>query len=647
MMDIKVFLQQTDTHLGITAPQISWIAAALLILWPTYSLYTLIRLKNQNQKLLSKAIEIINDLTEKFSTKGSQGRDALIIGYLDKMFTENPLLNFPWHSFKAKLIRRSVADGESEESYDKEQVWSSCSAASVYSENLSFGNTFNKQGFVAIPGILTGIGLLVTFIAILIGLLDVNILDNKVQGLEGLIGGLSGKFISSIAALFSASVFMLIEKSVFYKMNTKRLSFIDALDTLIPIRTDAHFLNELCQTMKSQDVAFRTFNTDLSIKLTNSVSESMGPILERVASSIDELNNLSRASQAAILEALKESNNTGQGVITANIEKLLTQLQVSLASSIKDMSKEFNKSLTGSAQGQFDDVVKSIGQTVAILSGMNTQFIDTQGELKELIELSKVSTKDQLTEGAAELKIMVNNLDGFMSAIETRFASLSDIMQKSIEDSAAKSSLATNGIMTKVGELNQQSVERFMEVLSKHEGQLDRVDQLKETLQSAVAGFGTYVTGYNEINAGMRYVAEDVKIAMNSLTLSVQKMKESQDSIKEVAVLAASQVKELNTSQINQIETWKNIETSMGRYRDVFQEVETSASHVLSDINLHMQQFASATQDHFNKTVTVANDHVFNAVGQLAVSISGLSEKLEDLEEVVEKISTINSKQSK
>lgn len=303
--------------------------------------------------------------------------------------------------------------------------------------------------------------------------------------------------------------------------------------------------------------------------------------------------------------------------------------------------------MTGSAQGQFDDVVKSIGQTAAILSGMNTQFIDTQGELKELIELSKVSTKDQLTEGAAELKIMVNNLDGFMSAIETRFASLSDVMQKSIEDSAAKSSLATNGIMTKVGELNQQSVERFMEVLSKHEGQLDRVDKLKETLQSAVAGFETYVTGYNEINAGMRYVAEDVKIAMNSLTLSVQKMKESQDSIKEVAVLAASQVKELNTSQINQIETWQNIETSMGRYRDVFQEVETSASHVLSDINLHMQQFASATQDHFNKTVTVANDHVFNAVGQLAVSISGLSEKLEDLEEVVEKISTIKSKLSK
>ena len=563
------------------------------------------------------------------------------------MFSDNPFITFPWRSFKAKLIRRGVPGAESEGSYDKEQIWSSCSAASVYSEHLSFGNGFNKQRFVAIPGILTGIGLLVTFMAILIGLLDVKILDNKVHGLEGLIGGLSGKFISSIAALLSASVFMLIEKVVFYKMNTKRLSFIDALDTLIPIRTDAHFLNELCQTMQSQDEAFRTFNTDLSIKLTNSVSESMGPILERVASSIDELNNLSRASQAAILEALKESNNTGQGVITANIEKLLTQLQVSLASSIKDMSKEFNKSLTGSAQGQFDDVVKSIGQTAAILSGMNTQFIDTQGELKELIELSKVSTKDQLTEGAAELKIMVNNLDGFMSAIETRFASLSDVMQKSIEDSAAKSSLATNGIMTKVGELNQQSVERFMEVLSKHEGQLDRVDKLKETLQSAVAGFETYVTGYNEINAGMRYVAEDVKIAMNSLTLSVQKMKESQDSIKEVAVLAASQVKELNTSQINQIETWQNIETSMGRYRDVFQEVETSASHVLSDINLHMQQFASATQDHFNKTVTVANDHVFNAVGQLAVSISGLSEKLEDLEEVVEKISTIKSKLSK
>ena len=618
----------------------------MVIIWPSIEIVRLYGLKKQNKSALLGAIGEINDLIEKFSIRGSGGRDAQVIGYLDKIFNDNHTLSFPWRSFKAKLIRREIKD-ENEDRHDQDQVWSSCSAVSVYSEQLSFGRGFNKQRFVALPGILTGIGLLFTFLAILIGLLDVKILDNKVHGLEGLIGGLSGKFISSIAALFSATIFLLIEKIVFYEMNTVRLSFIDALDNLLPVRTEAYFLNELCQTMSSQNAAFRTFNSDLSVGLRNNISESMSPILDKVVVAIDQLKELTRGSQAELLTVLNNAKESEHGVMTGKIEELLTDLKDSLSFTIKEMSKEFNKSLTGSAQDQFNDIVKSIGDTAAILSGMNTQFTGTQEALTELINLSKVSTKDQLAEGSTELKKMVNNLDGFMLTIEARFAVLSDAMKQSIEGSAEKSTQAADGIMAKVGDLNQQSVEKFMEVLSKHEGQLDRVDQLKVSLKSAVEEFATYVTGYNEINSGMRYVAEDVKIAMNSLSASVQKMKESQDSIKEVAVLAASQVEELNTSQELQVETWKNIETSMESYRDVFREVETSASHVLSDINLHLQQFSSATQDHFNKTVTVANDHVTNAVGQLGAAIEELSEKLEELGDVAEEISSIKKKLTK
>ncbi|MEI6847319.1 MAG: hypothetical protein WCK32_04660 [Chlorobiaceae bacterium] len=638
-MDIKDFLQFSFVIAGIKAPWISWVAAVLLILWPGYELYHLYRLKERNRNALVKAIETINELAEKFSIKGSDGRDALVIGRLDKMFEESPALTFPWRLFKAKLIRRVLDCGD-----DRTQVWASCSAGSLYGEHLSFGPGFNKSRFVALPGILTGIGLLVTFMAILIGLLDVKILDNKVHGLEGLIGGLSGKFISSIAALFAASIFMLIEKSVFYQMNSYRLSFIDSMDTLFPVRTDAHFLDELCQTMKSQDAAFRSFNSDLSIGLRSNITESMTPILGKVVAAIDELKELTRGSQAELLGVLKNAKESEHGVITGKIEELLKDLKDSLASSIKEMSKEFNKSLTGSAQDQFNNVVTQIGHTAEILGGMNSQFTGTQDALKELIELSKVSTQSQLSEGSEELKKMVHNLDASMSTIETRFAGLSDAMQKSIEGSAATSSLAADGIMTKVGELNKQSVEKFMEVLSRHEGQLDRVDQLKETLHKAVEEFGTYVTGYNEINAGMRYVAGDVKLAMESLTSSVEKMRETEASVKKVAELAAEEVAELNASQALQVKTWENIETSMVNYQEIFEKVEASAANVLSDISQNLQKFSSATQDHFNKTVTVANDHVANAVGQLGAAIEGLTEKLEDLEDLVEEISTIKNK---
>ncbi|MBI4639592.1 MAG: hypothetical protein HY731_02795 [Candidatus Tectomicrobia bacterium] len=81
----------------------------------------------------------------------------------------------------------------------------------------------NRNFFIAIPGIVTGIGLLVTFLAILVALLDVRIVDNRVQGIENLIQGLSGKFVSSIAALLAATFFLVCEKWLFHALANSRI----------------------------------------------------------------------------------------------------------------------------------------------------------------------------------------------------------------------------------------------------------------------------------------------------------------------------------------------------------------------------------------------------------------------------------------
>jgi hypothetical protein len=70
----------------------------------------------------------------------------------------------------------------------------------------------------SVPGILTALGLLATFVAILMALAGVtyNALDpvRPVSGIDQLINGLSGKFLSSIIALLLSVVFTLFEKKV-------------------------------------------------------------------------------------------------------------------------------------------------------------------------------------------------------------------------------------------------------------------------------------------------------------------------------------------------------------------------------------------------------------------------------------------------
>ncbi len=68
----------------------------------------------------------------------------------------------------------------------------------------------------AVPGMLTGLGLMATFVAVLIALQAVHVevkgSTETVQGIGMLINGLSGKFLCSILALFLSVCYTLIEK---------------------------------------------------------------------------------------------------------------------------------------------------------------------------------------------------------------------------------------------------------------------------------------------------------------------------------------------------------------------------------------------------------------------------------------------------
>ena len=118
-----------------------------------------------------------------------------------------------------------------------------------------------------------------TFLAILVALLDVRIENNQVTGLALLIEGLSGKFVSSIAALSAATSSSCSRNSNYIVFRQNWTSLADSLDRVSCTLTEIQLLAELQQDMGEQSIAFRSFNADLSGRLKQSFSESMGPTL--------------------------------------------------------------------------------------------------------------------------------------------------------------------------------------------------------------------------------------------------------------------------------------------------------------------------------------------------------------------------------
>jgi hypothetical protein len=217
-----------------------------------------------------------------------------------RAFEETPSLLRAWHRFNAQLVMRRGPTGEA-------RFWSAESAEEAFNETTVIEARLHRGFFMAISGIVTGAGLLVTFLAILVALLDVRIEDNRVHGIENLIQGLSGKFVSSIAALAAATIFLLLDKPLLHGLANSQRRLVAIMEVLVPRLSAARILADVQQDLSEQATALRHFNTDLPSKLQQGISDSLGPTLQRMVTTVEDLTEVLRAAEVQRQDALTGS----------------------------------------------------------------------------------------------------------------------------------------------------------------------------------------------------------------------------------------------------------------------------------------------------------------------------------------------------
>lgn len=106
----------------------------------------------------------------------------------------------------------------------------------------------NVQGafFSSLPGILTGLGLLMTFVAILDGLSHVSVTATMdVKGIGGLINGLSGKFVSSVTAVTCAVLFVFVERVAYARPRAAYLQLLAKLNPRFRRKSTEYLLYQI------------------------------------------------------------------------------------------------------------------------------------------------------------------------------------------------------------------------------------------------------------------------------------------------------------------------------------------------------------------------------------------------------------------
>lgn len=602
------FLTEPWPLLGIHAPRFSWLAAIALIIWTAIELLKLFIGTYKHSKLFEDTTKKLTTAKSRLGLDRRRGLPVSALDQIDRLFKDITSLNPVWEGYQKQFIR-FTRDGTDE-------FWASESAESSFSEESVIDSRFNKRFISAIPGIVTSTGLLFTFLAILVALMDVKIVDNRVEGLKLLIEGLSGKFVSSVAALFSATFFLICEKSLFHRLSRKRKQLVIAVDALIPRLTTNQVMANIQKDIAEQTDAFRLFNSDLSLILTKSFSDSVGPTLDRMVTEIENLNKYLRIAET----------DKGKAMVD-QLGLLLQNLEQSIVSSLNKMGNDFKDSLSGNTKGQFDEISKSLGSTAALLQEMNSQFISNQTTLKQLTELAKVSITEQNLHAQTRVEQMTDVLNKLMAGLSDKVMELSDQLSKT----SGETTEAARGIIQDVSTVSSRNVEQLSRLLEKHETELTRVEGLEKSLQETLLQFNVSIPKYGQVVTDLKQVANEVNTTIALMAQTAKSIKDGQEANQQVAGLAARQVEDLESANQKQKEVWEGIQGAMERYENTFAKVEKQAETLLAQINQEMLTFSTTTQNHFDKLGKAANEHIGDAVGRLAGSIDELGGQLNEL----------------
>ena len=172
------------------------------------------------------------------------------LSLLSGIMLAEPVVEPCWHRFADTLLVLPHGD----------EVFATQSVEDAFARQPMIEDNVHGAFFAAVPGILTGVGLLMTFVAILDGLSHVSVTANMdVKGIGGLINGLSGKFVSSVVAVTCAVLFVFVERIAYSRPARAYSELISSLRSRFRRRTTEHLLFEIQNQLASQAAAQEGF----------------------------------------------------------------------------------------------------------------------------------------------------------------------------------------------------------------------------------------------------------------------------------------------------------------------------------------------------------------------------------------------------
>jgi hypothetical protein len=523
--------------------------------------------------------------------------------------------------------------------------------------------------YQSVPGLLTGLGLLGTFTALLIGLLDLKYTPTEITGLPILINNLSGKFLSSVIALILGLVFLLVEKMACERPLARTYEALAAkFDEILPYLSATRILIDIQKLAGQQATSISNISSDFVDRFVGVFKTDLSPVLAAGVSHemSRELQTEFRPTMARmgeILEQLRDAihrvESQKQESIVGELHALLGSLQQSITSSLSEMGAQFHQNLTGAAQNEFGNVQNTLAGTSRVLEDMNTQFHTMQVALAQIIEEAKRSTNSQLATGKEQVEALTRLMEGLMlrlndsadanlktvsstltvvvDDLSRKMSEVSTRMLEAANDSANKSQAVASQVVQNAGTWSEATAKRLEALVNSIETRSQEFAQAGNMLLRANDALKVTLQNNQGALDALSRASEQVKMYSTSLAGLAKSADDTQKSQVQAAKLAVQLIEEfrrVSDANAGFLNEYKGV---FSAYKGVFDGLDTKIAATLTAINQGMNEYAQTVENNFRSIVSVTNEHLPQISTTLKDQITELEGQLEELSDVLDR----------
>lgn len=449
---------------------------------------------------LSKICRITKDLkgiTETFSeaeAKGTQGNEVYL-SLMESMHFTYPETEGDWMRLQESWKSSDGMDCDVEDYIFESELLESC----------------NYNVCTQVAGILTALGILGTFLGLVLGLrsFDFSNADQMTSSVEALVGGLNVAFYTSIYGVTLSILYNIIFRRITTGLTQELNHFYDAFNSALePVSQKA--MAERMDSRQAENNALmqeikELLDERLGERLGYQMAETLTPVFDRIIQSLDSM----------MLDFHKEQANSLEKIVDAFVDRM---------------------------GGALNSHVKALGESVDELSqAQKTMSVELQRLIKQIVKTSKDTS--QINEHAG---IILEQLSGYIPLL----TQISQDSAKVIENMVKWSEDIQKMTDTQHLAMEKMTVEQndLLKVMAEHEGNLDQTCEEISANQQQLSESLTEFTKAAQIIAEREedpLQLDGIKDMLSGYMTTMQKLQ--QESAQNIENIQSAGIKEMLT----------------------------------------------------------------------------------------------------